>query len=89
MSERFFNDDFACRLANLSEVVPEKEDLSHMANNPIMSQNCKYEKKLEEVQQQEGKLRDADQLYIKGWMQITNILVGCVILGTLIYRHTT
>ena len=89
MSERFFHDDFACHLANLSKVVREEEVLSHMANNPIMSQNCDYAEKLEELQQQEGKLKDADQLYIKGWMQITNILVGCVILGTLIYRHTT
>jgi len=85
MSERYFKDDFACHLVNYSK----NTQISHLQKNPIMKQNCDYSEELEDVQKQEGKLKDIDQLYIKGWMQITNILVGCVILGTLIYRHTT
>lgn len=85
MSERFFSDDFACHLVNLSTNL----DASKYASNEIMIENCKHANMLEEVQQQEGKLKDTDQLYIKGWMQITNILGGCVVLAILIYRHTT
>jgi hypothetical protein len=85
MSERYFKDDFVCHFVNSSK----NTDISDLQENPIMTQNCDYAKELEDVQKQEGKLKDIDQLYIKGWMQITNILVGCVILGTLIYRHTT
>ena len=88
MSERFFNDDFACHLLNTSENT-QTTDVQTLRAHPIMKQNCDYAEELEEVQEQEGKSKDIDQLYIKGWMQVTNILVGCVILGTLIYRHTT
>jgi len=85
MSERFFYDDFACNLVNLSK----NPNASELSKNAIMIQNCEYANKLNEVQNQEGKLKDADQLHIKGWMQMTNILGGCMILGILIYRHTT
>ena len=85
MSERFYYDDFACNLVNLSK----NTNVSNLSKNAIMIQNCEYANKLDEVQQQEGKLKDADQIYVKGWLQITNILSGCVILGILIYRHTT
>lgn len=85
MSERYFKDDFACHLLNRSK----NTHVNYLSDDPIMKQNCAYATELEDVQKQEGKLKDIDQLYIKGWMQITNILVGCVILGTLIYRHTT
>ena len=85
MSERFYYDDFACNLVNLSK----NTNVSNLSKNAIMIQNCEYANKLDEVQQQEGKLKDADQIYVKSWLQITNILSGCVILGILIYRHTT
>lgn len=86
MSERFFYDDFACNLINLSG---NNTNASHLSKNAIIIENCEYANKLDEVQQQEGKLKDADQLHAKGWIQLTNILSGCVILGILIYRHTT
>ena len=82
MSERFFYDDFACNLVDLTN------DQS-FAEHAVMKENCDYGKTLDEVQKQDAKLKDADQLFVKGWMQITNILCGCVILGFLIYRHTT
>lgn len=85
MSERYFYDDFACHLVNLSK----NTNSSKLSKNATMIQNCEYANKLDEVQQQEGKLKDVDQLHMKGWMQITNIFAGCVILGILIYRHNT
>jgi len=80
MSERFFYDDFACNL------LTSTDDLS---TNATMIENCGYAEKLNEVQHQEGMLKDTEQLYIKVWMQITNILAGCFVLAILMYLHTT
>ena len=77
MSERFFQDEFACNL-NLSY---------ENSSDPDMQQNCKYRDQLKEVQKQEGNHQDARHMYIRGWMQVVNLTIGCIVLGVVLYRQ--
>jgi hypothetical protein len=79
MSKRYFHDEFACNL------IPP--DNTTWIANQTMVENCSYRDNLKEAEQLEGNFKDAEQLYMKGWMQTTNIICGCVVLAILIYSH--
>jgi hypothetical protein len=79
MSKRYFHDEFACNLIQPDNTTLQKDQ--------VMAENCKYRDNLKEAEQLEANAKDADQLYIKGWMQTTNIICGCTVLAILIYNH--
>lgn len=88
MSQRYFQDEYACRLYRTRDEDQMSDDDIVLSSDEqrIMNENCKYMDGLDEVQKQEGNVKDASELYIRGWMQATNLVIGCVVLGIFIYR---
>ena len=78
MSERFFHDDFACNL---------NESYNQDYLDPVIAKNCQYRDQLQNVQRQEGNYEDVSSIYFRNWLQLTNLVVGCVVLGVVLYRQ--
>lgn len=77
MSERYFHDDFACNL---------NMDYNQSDSDPIIAKNCKYRDELQNVQRKEGNYEDVSHLYFRSWLQMSNLVIGCAILGMIVFR---
>jgi hypothetical protein len=78
MSQRFFDDEFACNLDS---------NYSILSTNPDIALNCKYRDELKQLEKQEGNYEDIKHLHFRAWIQAMNLIGGCIILGVLIYRQ--
>ena len=78
MSEKYFHDDFACNL---------NENYNQDYSDPVIDKNCQYRDQLQNVQRQEGNYEDVSSIYFRNWLQLTNLVVGCVVLGVVLYRQ--
>lgn len=75
IKSKYFADGFVCDL---------KPEYSSDYLNEDIRKNCELRDKIDSIDQNQGNFHDIEQLYIRSWVQLLNLFIGCVILGIIV-----